>query len=86
MSPNEGEEQPPPLQPSIDEATFIWLLLTQGKKKEGGVMPKFVKNLEEILVIDLPSAQPMSVVVSLADQALFGQFTGLWTSPQTAEN
>jgi hypothetical protein len=49
-------------------------------------MPKFVKKLEEVPVIDLPPAQPMSVVVSLADRALVGQFTGLWPSPRTTEN
>jgi hypothetical protein len=62
------------------------LLLTQGKKKEGGMLPKFVKKLKELPVIGLPPAQPMRVVISLADMALVRQFTGLWPSPRTAEN
>jgi hypothetical protein len=61
MSPIGGGEQPPPPSPSIDEETFRRLLLTQGKKREGGDLPKFVKKLEEVPVIDLPPAQPMSV-------------------------
>jgi hypothetical protein len=44
MCPIGGGEQPPPLTPYVDEAAFIRLLLAQGKKKEGGVIPKFVKN------------------------------------------
>jgi hypothetical protein len=67
-----GREQSPPLSPSVDEATFRRLLLAQGKKKEGGALPKFVKKLDEVPVINLPPTQPMSVVVSLADRALVG--------------
>jgi hypothetical protein len=69
MHPVGGWEQPPPLTPSSDEATFKRLILAQGKKK-GGVVPKFVKKLDEVPVIDLPPAQPMRVVVSLADRSL----------------
>jgi hypothetical protein len=70
MFPIGGREQLPPLTPFVDEASFRRLLLSQGKKKEGGVVSKFVKKLDEVPEINLPPAQPMSVVVSLADQAL----------------
>jgi hypothetical protein len=86
MCPIGGREQPPPLTPSVDEATFRRLLLAQGKKKEGGGVPNFVKKLDEVPEIDLPPTQPMSFFVSLADRALVRQFTGLWPSPQTTEN
>jgi hypothetical protein len=46
MSPAGGGQKPPPLPPSVDEATFIWLLPAQGKTKEGGAMPNFIKNIE----------------------------------------
>ena len=72
MCPIGGGEQLPPLSPSDNEAAFKRLLLTQGKKKEGGIVPKFVKKLDEVPEIDLPPTQPMSVVVSLADRALVG--------------
>jgi len=71
MFPIGGGEQLPPLTPFVDEASFGRLLLSQGKKKEGRFVSKFIKKLDEVLEINLPPAQPMSVVVSLADWALF---------------
>jgi hypothetical protein len=68
MSSAGGGEPPPPPPSSTDEATFRRLVISQGKKKVGEAIPKFVRKLEEVPVIALPLDQPMSVVVSLADQ------------------
>jgi hypothetical protein len=62
------------------------LLIAEGKKPASDPPPKFFKRMDEISSIALPLDQPMQIVVSLADQALVGQFVGLWPSPRTTEN
>jgi hypothetical protein len=76
-----GGESPLPPLPSADEEAFRRLVNAQGKKKVGRAMPKFVRKLEDVPVINLPLDQPMSVVIPLADRDLVRQFTGLWPSP-----
>jgi hypothetical protein len=70
MSSTGGSEPPLPPPSSTDEESFRRLVNSQGKKKVGGAMPKFVRNLEDVPVIDLPPDQPMSVAISLADRDL----------------
>jgi hypothetical protein len=86
MSSAGGGESPLPPPPSADEEAFRILVNAQGKKKVGGAMPKFIRKLEDVPVIDLPPDQPMSVVIPLEDRALVRQFTGLWPSPRTVDN
>jgi hypothetical protein len=68
MSSSGGGESSPPPPSSTDEVTFRRLIIAQGKKKVTKAIPKFVRKLEEVHVIALPPDQPMSVVVSLANQ------------------
>jgi hypothetical protein len=70
-----GAVAPPP--PSTEEAAFARLVNVQGKKKYSIPPPKFVKKLDVIPEIALPSEKPIQLFVSLADRALIGQFTGL---------
>jgi hypothetical protein len=72
-----GGESPLPPLPFIDEESFRRLVNAQGKKKVGGAMPKLVRKLEDVPVIDLPPDQAMSVLIPFANQDLVGQFTGL---------
>ena len=65
---------------------FRKLIADNSLKPSSATVPNFVKKLDEILVIDLPPQHPMHIVVSLADRALVGQFTGLWPSPNTIDN
>eukprot|EP00253_Pinus_taeda_P026670 PITA_26670 len=46
---------------------------------------KFVKRLEDIPEISLLLQTPIQVALSLAEQALVGQFIGLWPSPKSTE-
>jgi hypothetical protein len=78
-----GAVAPPP--PSAEEAAFARLVNVQGKKKDFVPPPKFVKKLDAIPEIALPSEKPIHMAVSLADRALIGQFTGLWPTPRTTD-
>jgi len=73
---------PPPLR-SPTEA-FSQLLAGLPKKRTSDAA-KFVKKIDEILVISLPPETPIQVALSLAERALIGQFTGLWPSPKSTE-
>ena len=86
MSVEEGSEQSPLPPPLADATAFKRLVIAQGKKPAFALPPKFVKKLDDVLVIALPPEQPMQIAVSLVDQALVEQFARLWPSPRTIEN
>jgi hypothetical protein len=67
------------------EAAFSSLLASFPKKKKHEAS-KFVKNLDDVPEVNLPPEGPIQVALSLVDQALVGQFTGLWPSPKSTEN
>lgn len=75
---------PPPSSRSLAEA-FSQLLAGLPQKKTSEAA-KFVKRLDEILVISLSPETPIQVALSLPDRALIDQFTGLWPSPKSTEN
>jgi len=61
-------------------------LLASLPKKKTAEAAKFIKKLDDILVISLPPETPIQVVLSLVERALIDQFTGLWPSPKSTEN
>ena len=67
------------------EAAFSSLLASLPKKKKSKAT-KFVKKLDDVFEVSLPPEGPIQVALSLADQALVGQFTGLWPSLKSTEN
>jgi len=77
---------PPPRPPSADEAAFDKLIQATRKKVGSAPPPKFVKKLEDIPEIELPTDSSIPLAVGLAEKALVGQFTGLWPSPRTTNS
>jgi len=73
VDPGGGELSPPPSLAS----SFLKLLVAQGKKLHPAEPPSFVKKLDSIPEIDLPSDHPMRVAISLSERGLVGQFMGL---------
>ena len=82
--PADGERPPPG--PNAEILAFKALIVGRSKVLPQSTIPKFVKRLDEVPTIDLPPLHPIQVAISLADQALVGQFTGLWPSPKTTDN
>ena len=74
----------PPPPPPLEIEAFKLLITSQPKKKKQ-LSSKFVKWLDEIPSVALPPEGPMRVALSLANQALVGQFMGLCPSPKTIE-
>ena len=65
---------------------FDRLISSHNRRSGKGEPPKFVKRLEDVPEVTLPPEETIRVALSLADQALIGQFTGLWPSPKTTDN
>ena len=78
-----GAVAPPPS--SAKEVSFTRLVNAHGKKKVSDPPPKFVKKIDSIPEITLPSEKPIQLDVSLADRALIGKFTGLWLTPRSTD-
>jgi hypothetical protein len=82
--PSQGEGEPPP--PPSPSASFSKLVTACRKKAIPGEPSSFVRRLEDIPEINLPSEQPMKVALSLSQRGLVGQFMGLWPSTRTTDN
>ena len=76
---------PPPIYLE-DSVAFNNLIAGKSMKLGSALVPKFVKKLDEVPIIELPPQHPIHIAVSLADRALVDQFTGLWPSPNTTDN
>ena len=76
----------PPSNSLEDSVAFSNLIAGKSMKPRYAPIPKFVKKLDEVPIIELLPQHPMHIVVSLADRALVGQFTGLWPPPNTTDN
>jgi len=82
-----GSSPPPsPHSPSADEVSFARLIQATRKKVGSAPPPKFVKKLDAIPEIELPSEHTIHLAVAFAEKALIGQFTGLWPSPRTTKS
>ena len=76
----------PPSVPSSAAEAFHRLLRTPGFKPVAPIIPKFIKKLDAIPEIDLPSEQPIKIALALAERGLVGQFMGLWPSTRTTDD
>ena len=56
---------------------FEKLVIKQSKNISKGAPLKFVKRIEDVLVVALPPEDTIQVTLSLAERALIGKFTGL---------
>ena len=65
---------------------FDRLIASQNRRSGKGDPPKFVKRIEDVSKVALPLEETIQVALSLVDQALIGQFTGLWPSPKTTDS
>lgn len=70
----------------ISSAEAFNRLLEGLPKKKNVEAAKSVKKLDDIPEISLPPETLIQVALSLSEQALIGQFTGLWPSPKTTES
>jgi hypothetical protein len=82
--PSQGRWEPPP--PPSPTTSFRKLIASCKKNAPQEEAPSFVKKLDDVPEINLPSEQPMKVAISLSDQGLVGQFMGLWPSARTIDN
>ena len=57
----------PPSVPSSAAEAFHQLLRTPGFKPVAPIIPKFIKKLDAIPEIDLPSEQPIKIALALAE-------------------
>ena len=73
-------------QPFGPLTVFEKLVADQSKKIAKGASPKFVKRIEDVLVVPLPSEDTIHVALSLTDWALIEKFMGLWPSPKSIES
>ena len=76
---------PPPSSSSATEA-FNLLLRPLGEAPIAPAIPKFIKKLDSIPEIDLPSEIPIKIALALSDRGLVGQFMGLWPSTKTTDD
>ena len=65
---------------------FDRLIAFHNRRSGKGDSPKFVKRIEDVPKVALPSKETIWVILSLADRALIRQFTGLWPSPKTTDS
>ena len=61
------------------------LVATSGKRKLSQNQQTFVKKLDNIPSVDLPTEQPCRTTMNIAERGLIGQFTNLWPSPKTID-
>ena len=85
MASNEGRSVTPSAFPLPKIKAFTRLNFVNGKKATRKELPKFVKKLEDILEVPLPQEYIIRVALSLFDQALIGQVTGLWPTLKATE-
>ena len=81
-----GGGLPPPSVPSSTKEAFNLLLRSPGSNPVPPSIPKFIKKLDSIPEIDLPSEIPIKVALALSDRGLVGQFMGLWPSTKTTDD
>ena len=63
--------------PELRLDAFDQLIASQNRRLGKGDPPKFVKRIEDVPEVALPPEETIQVALSLVDQALIGQFTGL---------
>lgn len=83
-SPEDGG--PPPdhhKEPEDSANVFASLISATRPPKNRPSVTKFVKILDDIPEISLPSNLPRRAVLSLEERDQVGQFTGLWPSPKS---
>ena len=80
-----GGLSPPSASISAAEA-FRRLLKSPSFKPMAPSIPKFIKKLDEVPEIDLPSEQPIKIALTLAERGLVGQFMGLRPSTRTTDD
>lgn len=81
-----GSSRVPPTLPTPTVEDAFNRMLASLPKKKTTEPPGFVKKLDDIPEISLPSEKPIQVALTPTDRALVGQFTGLWPSPKAIEN
>ena len=72
--------------PDLRLDAFDRLISSQNRRSGKGDPPKFVKRIEDVPEVALPPEETIQVALSLVDQALIRQFTGLWPSPKTTDS
>ena len=72
--------------PLSAEEAFRRLLSAPGLKPAAPSIPKFIKKLDAVPEIDLPTEQPIKIALALAERGLVGQFMGLWPSSKTTDD
>ena len=75
-----------PSTPLSAEEAFKLLLSAPGLKPAAPSIPKFIKKLDVVPEIDLPTDQPIKIALALAERGLVGQFMGLWPSSKTTDD
>ena len=75
-----------PSTPLSAEEAFRRLLSAPGLKPAAPSIPKFIKKLDAVPEIDLPTDQPIKIALALAERGLVGQFMGLWPSSKTTDD
>jgi len=76
----------PPSAPTSAEEAFRRLLKSPGFKPVAPSIPKFIKKLDAVPEIDLPSEEPIKIALALAERGLVSQLMGLWPSTRTTDD
>ena len=76
----------PPPNSLEDYVAFSNLIVEKSMKPRSAPVPKFVKKLDEVPIIELPLQHPIHIVASVEDRALVDQLTAIWPSPNTTDN
>ena len=72
----EGDPSPP-----LKLDAFRRLVVASNKNKLSSNEQKFVKKLDSIPSVDLPTERPYQTSMNIVDQGLSAQFTGLFFQP-----
>jgi len=80
MAPGGGPKATPPLPPGL--IVFRKLVATCNKCQTSKQQHKFVKKLETIPTVALPTKEPCRSDLNLTKQGLIGKFIGIWPSPK----
>ena len=79
MADGGGSSPPPKLN------AFRRLVAASNSRKPTQNRQTFVKKLDNIPSVDLPTEQPCRTTMNIADRGLIGQFSGLWPSPKAID-
>jgi hypothetical protein len=83
MASRGGSEPPPPPPPEL--TTFKKLVEACSKRPVTPSQHKFVKKMESISSVALPTEEPCLPSLNIVERGLICQFMGLWPSPKSIE-